>query len=593
MFDTVELSKFYKTFMPKEDLLKSEVCGPNFSANMPLWINALCINQSNVAELNYHVPRIKRIYEKAWHVIIWLGNATETSDEATVFLQKVRMKLGEDRMLRFFRDPIGGSDFWARLSPTPDLDKWKAVQNLFDHPYWSGVGAVQELASSIRHASVWCGRRQMHARSVAKVQRAYFGDELGDIVVQESNQARCGAAKTVPPSLVRGGPAPIEMVRDLLDRSHDLERSGARSSREVMSVNRARKTSLPHDRIYALYELIVPEPGNGFLIDYGRSVAQVYCDYIEYEVNTSESWQIWQLLTGKKSQVPDLPSWTVDWTAQDPPHQVIPIRSTSMPLSSDNRQIDARHLAQMRIPAVLLPPSPNAINAGGYTTALWRILNPENSILVTGFMIGKIDACGGQNKRVEGPDDENEKFWNDIDNAVCLLRESSLSGVEKVLRIGACLLLDDSMVGDRLDEIALVVHSASPIFHMHYREAINSMMSSCFNRPESDRFPSKASVQIMEDFMHRTLMSRVKQVFWDRAWIRTTRFDALGIAPAAARQGDVLFVPRGYPFVMALHPKGDGTFSVVGPCWLYGFMHGEAVKLNAEGRIEEKEVVLV
>ncbi|CAK1358385.1 hypothetical protein CB0940_06998 [Cercospora beticola] len=606
MFDTVELSKFYKTFMRKEDLLKSEISEPSFSPNMALWIDALCIDQSNIDELNYHVPRIKEIYEKAWHVIIWLGNATDTSDEAMVFLQKARMKLGEDRIVNMFQEPVGGSNFAAWSNPMPDLDQWRAVQKLFDHPYWSRLGAVQELAFSIRHASVWCGRRQMHARSMAKVQRAHFGDEFEGIVVRDPKYARCDSAKTVPPSLVRGGPAPIKIGGDLSRRPRDLEIFGARSSREIMCINRARKTSLPHDMIYALYGCIVREPGDDLIVDYGRSVSQVYCDYIEYEVKTSKSWQIWQLLTEKKSKIPDLPSWAVDWTAEDSRHQIIPIRSTAMPLSSDNKLLDTRNFATMRIPVTLLPPSPDAINAGGSTTALWRVLSPGRSIVVSGFMIGKIDVGGGQNKCVQSPDDKNEKFWKEIDEVVSLLQKSSLSDVGKVLRIGACLLLDDSMmrhiagdgnlsrfVGDQLDEIALVVHSASPIFHMHYRDAINSILHPSLNGIPGDRSPSGAALQIMEDFMHRTLMRRVKQVFWDRTWIRNARFDALGVAPAAALQGDLLFVPRGCPFVMALHPKGDGTFTVVGPCWLYGFMHGEAVKLNEEGRIEEKDLVLI
>lgn len=606
MFDTVELSKFYKTFMRKEDLLKSEICEPNFLPNMSLWIDALCIDQSNVAELNYHVKRKTDIYEKAWHVIIWLGNATETSDEAMKLLQKARMKLGEDRVVYMFHEPIGASAYNILLNPMPNLDQWKAVENLFDHPYWSRLGAVQDLAFSIRHASVWCGRRQMHARSMAKVQRAYFGDEIEGMIVRDSNHARWDSAKTVPPSLVRGGPAPIKIAGDLSRRLHDNGIPDAGSTREIMSVNRARKASLPHDRIYALYGLVVPKPRNALLVDYGRSAAQVYCDYIEYEVNTSKSWQIWQLLTEKKSEIPGLPSWAVDWTAQDSRHQIIPMRKTAMPLSSDNQQLDTRNFVGMRIPSSLLSPSLDATNAGGSTTALWRVLNPGWSVVVTGLVIGKIDAGGGRNKCVESPDDENEKFWKDIDKVVSLLQGSSLSDVEKVFRIGACLLMDDSMmrhsaangcrsrfVGDRLDELALVVHSASPTFHMHYRDAINSILHPGFNGSKDDRSPSNAAVQIMEDYMHRSLMPKIMQMFWDRTWIRNARFDAIGVAPAAAQQGDVLFVPRGCPFVMALHPKGDGTFSVIGPCWLYGFMHGEAVKLNAEGRIKEKEVVLV
>ncbi|KAF2217267.1 hypothetical protein CERZMDRAFT_81198 [Cercospora zeae-maydis SCOH1-5] len=199
------------------------------------------------------------------------------------------------------------------------------------------------------------------------------------------------------------------------------------------------------------------------------------------------------------------------------------------------------------------PLNADAVNAGGSTAAIWRIVDPNKSIAVTGFMIGKIDTGGGQYKYVQRPDDEDEKSWEDIDDVVSIVRESSLSAIQKVLRIGACLFLDDNMawhsaedlahtnfVGDCLYAIALAVHSASPAFQLHYRDAINGILSSCFDTSKVDQLPSKPPEQIVQDFEQRTFMPNVKQMFWDRTWIRNAEFDALGVAPAAARQGDVL-----------------------------------------------------
>jgi hypothetical protein len=39
----------------------------------PLWIDAICINQSNVAERNGQVSRMGQIYSNAESVIVWLG----------------------------------------------------------------------------------------------------------------------------------------------------------------------------------------------------------------------------------------------------------------------------------------------------------------------------------------------------------------------------------------------------------------------------------------------------------------------------------------------------------------------------------------
>jgi Heterokaryon incompatibility protein (HET) len=617
LFETVELSQFYKEryMFSKEDEVKySEMGEPLYSGNMPIWIDALCMDQSNVAELNDNVPRMKDIYEKAQHVIIWLGNETETRKEAMVFLQTARMNYGQDRLALILGDvsgEAGESDSQAlggfsRLGPAANLDEWEAVAQLFDHPYWKRMWVVQELAYSFLVARIWCGRHQMHAHSLAKVQRAYFGDELGDTGIRDYTHPRYDQAEHIPPSLVRGGPWPVEIIRELADRPHQLAVSGARSTREIMSVIRTRKATVPHDMIYALYQLIVRDSEHTLIVDYGRTVAQVYCDYMEYELAVSKSLQIWQLLTEKKSKVEGLPSWAVDWTEQDERHQIIPIKSAVTPPGPADTQstpgVTILNFAGMRAPE-LVPPAQDVNNAAGATVAAVSILDPGKKISATGFMIGTIDGGGGEYKCVQHPDDEDTSFWEDIDDVISLLRESPSSNAKKVLQVGSCLLFDDRVqyyntedesnvkfFADHLLDIVLAVRSASPVFGVHYQDAMNHLLMICLDESKVDRIPRmrKGLSQVYEEFKQK-----VKQNFWDRTWIRNKKFDALGIAPAAARKGDILFVPHGCPFVMVFHDESDGTFSVIGPCWLYGFMHGEAVKMHADGLIEEKEVVLV
>src|SRR5436190_9220954 len=47
-----------------------------------LWIDALCIDQSNVPERNAQVPKMNSIYRKAQAVIMWLGPEADDSDIA-------------------------------------------------------------------------------------------------------------------------------------------------------------------------------------------------------------------------------------------------------------------------------------------------------------------------------------------------------------------------------------------------------------------------------------------------------------------------------------------------------------------------------
>lgn len=49
---------------------------------MPLWIDAICINQNNIVERNEQVQRMANIYRGASQLLIWLGDATPTSSLA-------------------------------------------------------------------------------------------------------------------------------------------------------------------------------------------------------------------------------------------------------------------------------------------------------------------------------------------------------------------------------------------------------------------------------------------------------------------------------------------------------------------------------
>jgi hypothetical protein len=42
-----------------------------------LWADAICLNQTDIAERNHQVKLMRRIYEKSAITLIWLGEATE------------------------------------------------------------------------------------------------------------------------------------------------------------------------------------------------------------------------------------------------------------------------------------------------------------------------------------------------------------------------------------------------------------------------------------------------------------------------------------------------------------------------------------
>jgi hypothetical protein len=54
-----------------------------------IWVDAVCINQTDKAEKGHQIPYIAEIYAKASSVLVWLGEAKDDSDKALEAIQVV------------------------------------------------------------------------------------------------------------------------------------------------------------------------------------------------------------------------------------------------------------------------------------------------------------------------------------------------------------------------------------------------------------------------------------------------------------------------------------------------------------------------
>ncbi|KAF4304380.1 het-domain-containing protein [Botryosphaeria dothidea] len=104
-----------------------------------LWIDALCINQSDNKEKSAQIPRMPHIYHGAENVCIWLGLEEEDSAKAMTFIQEC-----------FEIDDFDG------LFHNDHSEQWYAVSKLMRRPWFSRRWIVQELARA-RKAEIYCG----------------------------------------------------------------------------------------------------------------------------------------------------------------------------------------------------------------------------------------------------------------------------------------------------------------------------------------------------------------------------------------------------------------------------------------------------
>ncbi|THV46385.1 hypothetical protein BGAL_0390g00020 [Botrytis galanthina] len=112
-----------------------------------IWIDALCINQSDHLERNRQVHIMKTIYKRAQRVILWLGLAKDDSDLAIEILKTMESaRVGERQIAE---------------SRHQNRKNWRAaLLALCQRSYWHRVWMMQEICLG-REYLVCCGSRNV------------------------------------------------------------------------------------------------------------------------------------------------------------------------------------------------------------------------------------------------------------------------------------------------------------------------------------------------------------------------------------------------------------------------------------------------
>ncbi|KIW08089.1 hypothetical protein, variant 2 [Verruconis gallopava] len=111
-------------------------------AECPLWIDQICIDQSNVLERNHQVAQMARVYEQATQVLVWLGPGTIDSD---VLLDSMNALWHHHR-------PISNDDIVS-------LQKQFTRSKCLRLSYWSRLWVVQEILLASDITVLWGSRR--------------------------------------------------------------------------------------------------------------------------------------------------------------------------------------------------------------------------------------------------------------------------------------------------------------------------------------------------------------------------------------------------------------------------------------------------
>jgi ankyrin repeat protein len=156
-----------------------------------LWVDAICIDQSNELERGHQVQQMCKIYSQAEEVIVWLGQAT---DETDLFMDSLR-RLEEYSSIYEHRnwDIMQWNTIWLSVPLDPTCKPREGLDLLLKRPWFSRVWILQEIANA-KKASVWCGTKSVRARTFA----------LAPLLIGVKPERHCQAVLDIMPGRLRG-----------------------------------------------------------------------------------------------------------------------------------------------------------------------------------------------------------------------------------------------------------------------------------------------------------------------------------------------------------------------------------------------------
>ncbi|KAK5651602.1 hypothetical protein OQA88_11875 [Cercophora sp. LCS_1] len=272
-----------------------------------IWVDALCIDQSNVAERNAHVCLMGQIYAGADLVHVWIGEEIGVEDAAMQALGGALAVFGEV-LPRSAADAGGlqdGKTFEARqaevsLHPRFRAAEWDSLGAFVTRSWFERVWVIQEIANA-KGATVHCGRYSLPWHVLGTVIQTMRDGKIDDVlrspraVTAISMMAEYRREKLLA-AMGHPAPEPASLL-DVLEEAREFD------------------STLASDKIYAVMGFANRNDQKRIVVDYGKTAERLFTDFAIGELGKGSidvlTHCVWSRVP---SSLVKLPSWVPDWT---------------------------------------------------------------------------------------------------------------------------------------------------------------------------------------------------------------------------------------------------------------------------------------
>ena len=275
-----------------------------------VWMDSVCIDQSNNEEKNQQILIMEEIYSRATCVVVWLGDsddyhlAFELQQELMYFIQTLTM-----------------TELYVKYSPQTSTPKWQALNKLLRSPWFDRIWVVQEIGVASR-ARVHYGSEVMEWE---EFQRNFFPEfldigpaQLCTFLVPHFNKDKVRDATEIHHAKT------MDIIKQAIIKKEK------KSLFACLELCMSFQATDPKDLVFAL-QAISEEGFTTLIPDYNKSVDDVFTEATHAILSSTQNrLSVLSLAgTGFPRDMTNLPSWVPEWGSGD--------RTTSL-TNSGNRK---------------------------------------------------------------------------------------------------------------------------------------------------------------------------------------------------------------------------------------------------------------
>jgi hypothetical protein len=553
------------------------------TSEVVLWVDALCINQTDNDEKSGQLNMMTEIYACAKNTRVWLGPADETSDEIMVELAQIGQTVVDRGALDHFirtttlhiRDPAGASQAEDQaknlvedmlqnslIQVNDSLRLLKGFRSLLLRSYWSRVWILQEIVVS-RNVEVYYGTLKIEFKLLYAAMlyiiymRIFLSTQLGTSLMALLEASGDG---NLPPDceleaqfeIVNAAEMPpsANLVSGMRLRYHEPAPEDSNTKLNLIQLLAricvGREAGDPRDRIWALLGMAADKDVLRIVPDYkDTDKCAAYCNAARAMIISGHvdilAFSQW------KETDQTMPSWVPDWEKEvKEPFGQFP---WDTPYSASGNARFLKHLDQTI---------------------------PISHLKINGFLVDSIESLKPQCNKGEwlGMKHRHEActYLQDI-MSLCKISNEKLveSGVE---------IYTDPSHRERAHQRVPVADLYCTGFvrraevdecHLGHAEVITDYIQRKAHGP-------RAGAPVTNAFKSYYIM--MGQQVERKPFVTVKGF--VGLAPKHAKERDIVVVFPGAKFPYVLRRCDDGMYVLVGEAFVHGIMYGEFMTKNPE-----------